>query len=142
MKSELRELKSGLGDLNAVMLKLRTDLANRDAPVLNHTHLVKLESLVRADSEGALMVQQLKKELGVLQGEVEGLRRKARQSLAMVQADGASGLQGFGGREAQKDGPSSLLSRDAVTMRHAGQFMVEVTFKNAVRGVRLFLELD
>lgn len=121
LKSELTELKSGLGDLSAVVQTLRADLANRDAPILNHTHLGELESLVRADSERTSTVQQLKKELVTLQGEVEGLKKKARHGLAMVQADGLSSLQGLGGKDVQRDCPSSLHSRDAVAIRNAAR---------------------
>lgn len=109
------------------MQSLRTNLPSQDA---NHTHLDKLESLVRADSERAMTVQQLKKELTTLQGELEGLRRKAGRGLAMVQQDGPTSLHGLGGREVQRDGPSSLQSRDPVAIRSSGQFTAESMFES------------
>lgn len=119
LRAEVKELKSGLGDVTAIVQTLRTDLASRDTPTLNHTHLGKLDSLAKADSERATAVQHLGKELANVQGDLEGLKKKAKQGLALVHQDGTSSLQSVGGRDVQRDFPSSQLqSREP--MRSAG----------------------
>lgn len=125
LRKEVKELKSSVGELTAVVQTLRSDRPSRDTPILNHTHLSKLESLAKAESEHATVVQHLKRELMNVQGEVEGLKKRARHSLADVQADGPSSLQKVG----ETDYLSSLQSRDAMSFRSAGQFKVHTDLK-------------
>lgn len=125
LRVEVKELKSSLGEVTAIVQTLRTDLAT---PTLNHTHHGKLEYLVKADSERATAVQHLRRELANFQGEVEGLKEKAKHGVPLVQQDGR--LQSVGERDIQRDFPSSQLqTRDAVPIRSAGQSIVDANFK-------------
>jgi hypothetical protein len=98
-------LKSGLGEVKAVVQTLRN---SHDTPTLNHTHLAQLESMVKQDSERNMAIQFLKKEVTAIHGEMEGIKKKAKQEVMLVHQDGSSSLQGVGGRNMQRDSPPSL----------------------------------
>ena len=126
LRKEVKGLNSSLGELTAVVQTLRSDRPSHDTPSLNHTHLSKLESLAKADSERTTLVQYLKRELMNLQGEVEGLKKRPRHGLAEVQADGPSSLQQVG----ERDYLSSLPNRDAISPRSSGQFKCRLNIED------------
>lgn len=92
LKSELTELKGNVSEITSLVHTLQSKFANRDKPVLNHTHLSMLEQLAKADDDKASTIVHLKKDLTNLQKVVEGIKVQAELGLMMVHQDGPSPL--------------------------------------------------
>ena len=116
LRSELKGLASSVSDITALVQTLRTQLPTSDNKTLGHTHLEKLESVVRADSQRNLVLQALKKEVAELHKELAFLKERLRGTIPLVHQDGPSPAE----RDIAKDGAPS--SRREATVRSAGQY--------------------
>ena len=119
LRSELKGLANSMSDITALVETLRTQLAAPDSklsPTLDHAHLEKLESVVRADSQRSVILQALKKEVTELHKELAFLKERLRGTLPLVHQDGPSQAAG---RDIAKDGTPS--TRREATVRSAGQ---------------------